>query len=85
MNEQTTASATITTSTPDIGTAVLGLKVDNLTRTVEEMHKDVKDILALQARHDERIRQLEEKGKWAGGIFSALLVYILTKVGLPHP
>lgn len=84
-NEQTTMSASVTTSTPDLPTAVLSMKVDNIKQAVDEVANDVKKLLEASARQDERIKDLEANGKWAGGIISALLIYVLTRVGIHLP
>ena len=64
--------------------AVLAEKVDALRAEVTGLRGDLKAVVDLVPRHDERIQDLEDRGKWAGGVFSAILVYLLTRVGIPH-
>lgn len=58
--------------------------VARLQASLDDIGTKLNLALQQQARHDEQIKDLQDRGKWAGGIFSAVLIYIMTKIGLPH-
>lgn len=69
----------------DVQIAILAVKLDALADKVDSLRKELLPIVELATRHDERISDMEERGKWGGGILAACLVYVLTRVGLHLP